>query len=111
MIWKRIVHSLFLPQIPDDEDKSRLAYQLNTLALAVIGLSVLFFLACVLINPISFQPSALVCLLLYDALSSDRPHHQAWPIEKARQNIIEQAGKHFDPHVVEAFLKPIDTET
>ncbi|MEW6240416.1 MAG: GAF domain-containing protein [Chloroflexota bacterium] len=42
---------------------------------------------------------------VWDALRSDRPYRPAWPIEKARAYIQEQAGKHFDPNVVSTFLK------
>lgn len=41
---------------------------------------------------------------VYDALTSDRPYRPAWPAERAREHIREQAGKQFDPTVVEAFL-------
>ncbi len=41
----------------------------------------------------------------WDALTSDRPYRPAWPKEKARQYLLEQAGKIFDPRIVEAFLK------
>lgn len=41
---------------------------------------------------------------VWDALRSDRPYRPAWPEEKAREYILEQAGKHFDGEVVEAFL-------
>lgn len=42
---------------------------------------------------------------VWDALCSDRPYRPAWPKEQARNYIQEQAGKHFDPAVVEAFLR------
>lgn len=42
---------------------------------------------------------------VYDALCSDRPYRQAWPEEKAREYIREQAGKLFDPQVVEVFFQ------
>lgn len=42
---------------------------------------------------------------VWDALLSDRPYRPAWPKEKVREYILEQAGKHFDPKVVEVFLK------
>ncbi|MFA4916418.1 MAG: HD domain-containing phosphohydrolase [Syntrophales bacterium] len=42
---------------------------------------------------------------VWDALRSERPYRPAWPEEKAREHIKEQAGKHFDPKVVEAFLE------
>jgi HD-GYP domain-containing protein (c-di-GMP phosphodiesterase class II) len=42
---------------------------------------------------------------VWDALLSDRPYRPAWSKEKAIEYIKEQAGKHFDPQVVEVFLK------
>ncbi|MBL7160988.1 MAG: PAS domain S-box protein [Anaerolineales bacterium] len=41
---------------------------------------------------------------VWDALSSERPYRDAWPKEEIITHIQEQAGKHFDPRVVEAFL-------
>jgi putative nucleotidyltransferase with HDIG domain len=40
---------------------------------------------------------------VWDALRSDRPYRPAWAEERAWAHILEQAGKHFDPKVVEAF--------
>ena len=40
---------------------------------------------------------------VWDALTSDRPYRKAWPREQARAHIRQQAGKQFDPRVVEAF--------
>ena len=42
---------------------------------------------------------------VWDALTSDRPYRAAWTQEKALAYIREQAGKHFDPQVVELFFK------
>jgi hypothetical protein len=47
---------------------------------------------------------------VWDALRSDRPYRKAWSGEKARSHIIEQTGKHFDPRVVQVFLKLIENE-
>ena len=44
---------------------------------------------------------------VWDALTSDRPYRLAWTKEKALQHIVEQNNTHFDPQVVEAFLKII----
>ncbi|MBI5842502.1 MAG: PAS domain S-box protein [Chloroflexi bacterium] len=44
---------------------------------------------------------------VWDALNSDRPYRPAWPEEKVREYVREQAGKHFDPQVVEAFFQMI----
>jgi putative nucleotidyltransferase with HDIG domain len=41
---------------------------------------------------------------VWDALRSDRPYRQAWPTEKVRAYIGAQAGTHFDPTAVQAFL-------
>jgi putative nucleotidyltransferase with HDIG domain len=41
---------------------------------------------------------------VWDALTSDRPYRKAWSHEKALAYIQEQAGKHFDPEVVDAFF-------
>jgi PAS domain S-box-containing protein/putative nucleotidyltransferase with HDIG domain len=42
---------------------------------------------------------------VWDALCSDRPYRPAWSVEQALEYIQAQAGKHFDPRVVEHFLK------
>ncbi|MGN1089461.1 MAG: HD-GYP domain-containing protein [Huintestinicola sp.] len=42
---------------------------------------------------------------VFDALVSWRPYKQPWPLEKARQEIISQSGKQFDPEIVELFDK------
>ncbi|AVZ78157.1 two-component system response regulator [Zoogloeaceae bacteirum Par-f-2] len=41
---------------------------------------------------------------VFDALTSERPYKRAWPLERARQFLIEQRGAHFDPACVDAFL-------
>jgi PAS domain S-box-containing protein len=46
---------------------------------------------------------------VWDALLSDRPYRKAWSTEKARTYIQEQAGMHFDPQVVDIFLKQVST--
>jgi putative nucleotidyltransferase with HDIG domain len=40
-----------------------------------------------------------------DALASDRPYRPGWPREKVLAHARENAGLHFDPVVVEAFLR------
>ena len=42
---------------------------------------------------------------VWDALLSDRPYRKAWSRKKALAYIQKQSGKHFDPRVVDAFLK------
>lgn len=41
---------------------------------------------------------------VWDALSSDRPYRPAWSAAEVRRLIREEAGRHFDPRVVETFL-------
>jgi len=40
---------------------------------------------------------------VYDALTSVRPYKKAWTSEQAYEYVASQAGKHFDPRMVEAF--------
>jgi HD-GYP domain-containing protein (c-di-GMP phosphodiesterase class II) len=40
---------------------------------------------------------------VYDALTSERPYKEAYSAETARQVILEESGRHFDPIVVRAF--------
>ncbi len=44
---------------------------------------------------------------VWDALTSDRPYRLAWSRKKALEYIVGQSNTHFDPQVVEAFLKII----
>lgn len=44
---------------------------------------------------------------VWDALTSDRPYRSGWSKEKAIEYIREQSGKHFDPKVVEVFLREV----
>ena len=42
---------------------------------------------------------------VWDALRSDRPYRKAWPKEKVTSHIISLSGTHFEPKIVELFLK------
>jgi PAS domain S-box-containing protein len=44
---------------------------------------------------------------VWDALSNDRPYRKAWSKEEILKYIQEQSGTHFDPIVVDAFLRMI----
>lgn len=44
---------------------------------------------------------------VFDALISDRPYRKAWPREAAVEYIQKQAGKQFDPAVVDVFLRKL----
>lgn len=42
---------------------------------------------------------------VWDALISERPYSEAWPIDKAKEYIQAHSGTHFDPELVKFFLK------
>ena len=56
--------------------------------------------------PLSARIFAVVDV--YDALTNERPYRKAWSQEKAIEHIKAEAGSHFDPEVVAAFLKMQD---
>ncbi len=56
---------------------------------------------------IPFEARIFTVVDVWDALRSDRPYRQAWSAEKTLAYIREQAGKQFDPRVVDAFLEMI----
>ena len=45
---------------------------------------------------------------VFDALTTARPYKEAWSPERAKAQLSENAGAHFDPAVVEAFLSRWD---
>lgn len=42
---------------------------------------------------------------VFDALTTERPYKDAWPVEEAVQFLKEQSGQHFEPRLVEHFLE------
>jgi len=56
--------------------------------------------------PLSARIFAVVDV--WDALSANRRYRRAWPSEKVRAYIIDNAGSHFDPRIVEKFLNLIE---
>lgn len=57
------------------------------------------------------RPARLFAVVdVWDALTSDRPYRQAWSNQKTQAYLREQAGRHFDPHVVELFLQLVNQE-
>jgi PAS domain S-box-containing protein/putative nucleotidyltransferase with HDIG domain len=48
---------------------------------------------------------------VFDALISDRPYRPGWPRDKAISYICEGSGSHFDPKVVEVFMRMINRQT
>jgi putative nucleotidyltransferase with HDIG domain len=47
---------------------------------------------------------------VYDAITSVRPYRQPMSPEEARRTVLDGAGTHFDPAVVEAFLDLLEAE-
>ncbi len=58
--------------------------------------------------PLSARIFAVVDV--WDALRSDRPYRKAWTDEEALEEIKREKGIHFDPVVVEAFLRMVNLE-
>jgi putative nucleotidyltransferase with HDIG domain len=54
---------------------------------------------------IPFAARIFAVIDVWDALCSDRPYRQGWPIARVLQHIRDGAGTHFDPKVVEAFVQ------
>jgi putative two-component system response regulator len=40
---------------------------------------------------------------VFDALTHARPYKDAWPLDRALEELAQQAGRQFDPAVLEAF--------
>ena len=45
---------------------------------------------------------------VFDALVSRRPYKKAWAPEDAREEMLSQRGKQFDPKIVDIFEKNYD---
>ena len=54
---------------------------------------------------IPFSARIFAVVDVWDALNSDRPYRKAWPPEKVLAYIKENTGSHFDPGVVDTFVK------
>jgi putative nucleotidyltransferase with HDIG domain len=54
--------------------------------------------------------AARICAVanVWDALLSEVPYRPAWPRERALDYIREQAGKHFDPAIVDVFFRLVE---
>jgi len=46
---------------------------------------------------------------VWDALNADRPYSAAWPEDQIITYIQSQKGLHFDPQIVDVFMKNLDT--
>ncbi|TMO73179.1 two-component system response regulator [Pseudoalteromonas sp. S3776] len=45
---------------------------------------------------------------VFDALTSKRPYKEAWSVEEALEHMQAQAGKHFDPDLINLFVNKLD---
>lgn len=45
---------------------------------------------------------------VFDALTTERPYKKAWPVEQAVALLQEEAGKSFDPELIDVFIDNID---
>jgi putative two-component system response regulator len=48
---------------------------------------------------------------VFDALTCVRPYKRAWSVAEAVEEVVRCREKHFDPRVVEAFLRRIPEMT
>jgi putative two-component system response regulator len=42
---------------------------------------------------------------VFDVLTHERPYKEAWPVDKSLDEVRRERGKHFDPDVVDAFMR------
>ncbi len=47
---------------------------------------------------------------VFDALISERPYRSGWSRDKVIEHIQSESGKHFDPRIVEAFMRMIQLD-
>jgi response regulator RpfG family c-di-GMP phosphodiesterase len=47
---------------------------------------------------------------VFDALTHERPYKSAWPVDLAVTEILDSRGTHFDPDVVDAFMRLVPEE-
>ncbi|MEO5358062.1 MAG: response regulator [Nitrospirae bacterium YQR-1] len=59
-------------------------------------------------NDIPIEGRIVAICDVFDALTSKRPYKKAWSIEEAVAEIKKNSGTHFDPALVEVFVKHLD---
>jgi PAS domain S-box-containing protein/putative nucleotidyltransferase with HDIG domain len=57
---------------------------------------------------IPLQARIFAVVDVWDALSSDRPYRLRWPEEKISKHIHALSGTHFDPQVVDVFMRSLN---
>ena len=58
---------------------------------------------------ISIEGRIVTIADVFDALTSKRPYKKAWSVEEALDLLKDEAGKHFDPQLVDFFIGQIDS--
>ncbi|MDI4652344.1 MULTISPECIES: two-component system response regulator [Pseudoalteromonas] len=58
---------------------------------------------------ISIEGRIVTIADVFDALTSKRPYKKAWTVEEALDLLKDEAGKHFDPQLVDLFIGQIDS--
>ena len=58
---------------------------------------------------ISIEGRIVTIADVFDALTSKRPYKKAWSVEEALDLLKDEAGKHFDPLLVDLFIGQIDS--
>lgn len=58
---------------------------------------------------ISIEGRIVTIADVFDALTSIRPYKKAWSVEEALDLLKDEAGKHFDPQLVDLFIGQIDS--
>jgi putative nucleotidyltransferase with HDIG domain len=46
---------------------------------------------------------------VWDAMTNDRPYRKAVPPEEVISHLMEQSGQHFDPNIVDVFMRVLRT--
>lgn len=59
-------------------------------------------------NDIPFAARIFAVADVWDALTSKRPYRDAWPKEKVIAYMLDQAGNHFDPAIIEVFMPLVE---
>ncbi|MDC3190728.1 two-component system response regulator [Pseudoalteromonas elyakovii] len=58
---------------------------------------------------ISIEGRIVTIADVFDALTSKRPYKKAWSVEEALDLLKDEAGKHFDPQLIDLFIGQIDS--
>jgi response regulator RpfG family c-di-GMP phosphodiesterase len=54
---------------------------------------------------IPFAARIFAVVDVWDALRADRPYRKGWPEEQVRAHLLAASGTHFDPQIIEVFLR------